>query len=461
MVFSSTIFLFAFLPFTLAGYYLLPQKARNEFLLCMSLLFYAVGEPSFVFVMLLSIAINYLMGIAISAVRSAGQFLRRLVLVLAVAVNLALLFYYKYFDFAVGLVNGLLHTELPLKRIALPIGISFFTFQSMSYLFDLHMGKTAVQKNPFRLALYVALFPQLIAGPIVRYADVAREISFRKSTTDDFAYGLNRFAVGLMKKVVLSNNIALLADQAFAMQEGHFGLGVAWLGAIAYAFQIYFDFSGYSDMAIGLGRMFGFHFLENFHYPYLSCSISNFWRRWHISLSSWFRDYVYIPMGGNRRGNVYMHLLVVFLLTGLWHGASWNFIVWGIWHGMFILIERLAKHRTWHLPKPIGWLYTMLVVLVGWVWFRAPSLSAAMAYLKTMAGFRGLALQESFYLLEDYGMLLLVCVASALPIVPWMKRHLREETQAWLRPVLVCTGMLVGIAFTVTSTYNPFIYFNF
>lgn len=469
MVFSSTIFLFAFLPVTLVGYFLISREFRNAFLLVMSLLFYAVGEPTFVLVMMASIVANYLFGLLFQRLRGAGKTVRRISLILAVAADLSILFYYKYFDFTLINLNMLFKTSLPLRHITLPIGISFFTFQGMSYTLDVYMGKVEAQKNPLNVALYVAMFPQLIAGPIVRYSDVNREIDCRRETVDDFAEGVRRFAVGLAKKSVFSNTFALLADQAFNTSSTELGAGLAWLGAIAYTLQIYFDFSGYSDMAIGLGRMFGFHFLENFRYPYASDSVTVFWRRWHISLSSWFRDYVYIPLGGNRRGNVYLHLLTVFFLTGLWHGASWNFIVWGMWHGLFLVIERLGRGREGrlHIPRALKWLYAMLVVVVGWVFFRAPDLGSAVGYLACMLGKNGLGATAAWYAVEDYGLMMVLGCVCALPVMPWFRslKWMESPRTARLLNVLepvVCGGvLLLGIAYTVSSTYNPFIYFNF
>ncbi len=468
MVFSSTIFLFMFLPATLLGYYLIRHELRNVFLLLMSLLFYAAGEPKFVFVMLLSIVANYLLGLLIWYSKNKTIWFQRVFLILSLFVNLGILFYYKYYDFAIGNINSMFGSEVSLRHIVLPIGISFFTFQGMSYVLDVYLGKSEVQKNPINVALYIALFPQLIAGPIVRYSDINKEIASRRENINDFASGVQRFTVGLAKKVILSNNFALLADYAFNMPSEQLEVGLAWLGAIAYTFQIYFDFSGYSDMAIGLGRMFGFHFLENFNYPYIAQSVTNFWRRWHISLSSWFRDYVYIPLGGNRTGNVYLHLLTVFFLTGLWHGASWNFVVWGLWHGMFLIVERLARNRstTVSLPSAVKWLYTMLVVVIGWVFFRAENLSAAVSYLQSMFGLNSIAGQMTMYALQDYGVTFILGIICMLPILHkykvWReKSDLHQRASYILEPLLCGILLLLGIAFTVSSAYNPFIYFNF
>lgn len=465
MVFSSTIFLFAFLPVTLAGYYLLPRRGRNTFLLVMSLLFYAYGEPWFVFVMIGSIIANYCFGL-LTVKAGADRLKRRIVLILALLVNLGILFYYKYYDFFVANLDRFTGLALPLRGVILPIGISFFTFQGLSYVLDVYMGKSEVQRNPLNVALYIALFPQLIAGPIVRYSDVNREIGERRETLEDFASGVKRFTVGLAKKIILSNSFALLADQTFSAEAAELSGALAWLGAFAYTLQIYFDFSGYSDMAIGLGRMFGFHFRENFDHPYISTNMTVFWRRWHISLSSWFRDYVYIPMGGNRRGNVYLHLITVFFLTGLWHGASWNFVFWGLWHGFFLIVERVMRLHNikLNIPAPIKWIYAMLVTVIGWVFFRANGMHDALAYLQCMTKLSAGA--ETLYALQDYGVSFAVGIVCMLPLFDgW--RKLREKTP-WLQKAsgaietAACAILLViGIAYTVTSTYNPFIYFNF
>lgn len=367
----------------------------------MSIFFYAYGEPKFVFVMLLCILGNYIAGLIIEQTKEKSLFLRRCILLATVVFNLSILFYCKYYDFFVSNVNALTGLEIPLRHIVLPIGISFFTFQAMSYVFDLYLGKVSVQRNLLKLALYVALFPQLVAGPIVRYKDVNEQINFRVHSIDLFVEGIKRFITGLTKKIIIANQMALVADTIFEMPTTDLSVLLAWLGAIAYMMQIYYDFSGYSDMAIGLGRMFGFTFLENFNYPYISRSITEFWRRWHISLSSWFKDYIYIPLGGSRKGNVYFNISVVFLVTGLWHGAAWTFLLWGIWHGIFRILERVGSKMDlpFHIPNGIQWIYTMLVVIVGWVLFRATSIDAAVSYLQIMFGFSGQPLFEGMLFL--------------------------------------------------------------
>ncbi len=470
MVFSSVVFLFLFLPVTLAGYYLINEKYRNVFLLLMSILFYAVGEPSFVLIMLLSIIANYGIGLLMWKTLDAQKAVRRLILVFGVAVNFIILFYYKYYDFTVSNINGLFGSNIALRNIALPIGISFFTFQGMSYALDVYMEKTSVQKNPLNVALYIALFPQLVAGPIVRYSDINEQIDCRKETLSLFTSGIYRFTFGLAKKVILSNTFAVLADTAFNMERASLGVGMAWLGAIGYSLQIYFDFSGYSDMAIGLGRMFGFSFNENFKHPYIATGVTDFWKRWHISLSTWFRDYIYIPLGGNRKGNVYLNIFIVFLVTGIWHGASWNFVIWGLWHGLFRLLELFLQRRNIKLGVPIliKWLYTMLVVIVGWVLFRAPTISSAVSYLKCMFGMGGVnANVEStlFYLLENLIILIIGCTC-ALPVVKWIKRLCTKDSRLELAkevclPIVSVVLLIVSVSLLLVTENNPFIYFNF
>ena len=402
MLFSSTEFLFAFLPAVLIGYYLLAfsRPLKNLWLLAASLGFYAWGEPRFVLVMLASICANYVIGLLIGS-RAAGTpppLRAKLALTAGVIGNLSLLFVFKYLTFVCKNIGAVLPLPFVLPEIALPIGISFFTFQSMSYLIDVYRGRASVQKNPLDLALYIALFPQLIAGPIVRYETVAEQIRSRRESWAMFHPGLCRFLCGLFKKVLISNQMGLVADRAFSMNgDGTLGCAMAWLGALSYALQIYYDFSGYSDMAIGLGKMFGFSFEENFDYPYISCSVTEFWRRWHISLGTWFRDYVYIPLGGSRvktRTRLVCNLAVVWILTGVWHGAAWNFLFWGVWFFVLLTVEKLcfAEAIRAASAKPFykklgGWLYTMTAVLLGWVLFRAESLPLVCSYLKTMLGF--------------------------------------------------------------------------
>ncbi|MEK8209678.1 MBOAT family protein [Paenibacillus sp. FSL L8-0696] len=472
MVFSSSVFLFCFLPLLLLVYYLVKIEYRNFLLLLASLFFYAWGEPKFVFVIILSIIINYVFGFLIDI--SQNKFnasISKVIMLLGVVVNCALLFYYKYFDFFISSTNNILGLDLPLKHIVLPIGISFFTFQGLSYVIDVYWNKVDVQRNFLKFALFKAFFPQLIAGPIVRYVDVHDQIDNRITTVDDFAYGIRRFVMGLGKKVIIANTLGQVADDIFALSPHQNTLATAWIGAICYAFQIYFDFSGYSDMAIGLARMFGFKFKENFNFPYISKSVTEFWRRWHISLSSWFKDYLYIPLGGNRRGNVYINLLVVFMVTGLWHGAAWNFIIWGLWHGLFLIVERVIKKRNYKItiPKIISWFYTSLVVLIGWVLFRATNLTEALDYLKVMFGI-GRSFDVGFsvgYYLNPLviTVLFLACIAS-IPVSKYIRENIGEYEEhtvfsMLIQNIYIVILLILCMMFLATSTYNPFIYFRF
>ncbi|MGI6227946.1 MAG: MBOAT family O-acyltransferase, partial [Peptococcales bacterium] len=413
MVFSSTLFIFLFLPVVLGVYYLIRDNLKNYFLTIASLFFYAWGEPRLIFVMLLLIIFNYYIGLLL------GKYSRnKFLLGFAVLINLSFLIFYKYINFIVGnlnLIRNLFNGDLiVIEPIVLPIGISFFTFQALSYVIDVYRGNCPIQKNPINIALYISLFPQLIAGPIVRYYDIAQQIVNRNTEFKDIYYGIQRFIIGLSKKVLIANKVANVADEIFSMPVEGLTVSLTWLGIICYTLQIYFDFSGYSDMAIGLGRLFGFKFLENFNYPYISSSIKEFWRRWHISLSNWFRDYVYIPLGGSRcnRVKLFRNLIIVFFLTGLWHGASWNFIIWGLWHGLFLIIERI-KVSTLDIKKinPLKHIYTLIVVMIGWVFFRADSLPHALKYIGTMFGFvSGQVNDIGVFLLLDAEIMLIIII---------------------------------------------------
>lgn len=391
MVFSTIIFLCAFLPITIIGYYLMPSKVKNYFLLLMSLFFYAWGEPKFVWIMIASILLNYGLGMWISGCRGNHRArLKKTAVILAVVLNIGILFVFKYMTFTMQTIQRLF-SDFPVIAVSLPIGISFYTFQGLSYVIDVYRGEK-VQRNPFHLALYISMFPQLIAGPIVRYKDVSGSLTRRVHSPECFAEGVQRFVIGLSKKAIFANMTGELANSIMTGDFSVMSMQVAWLGAFAYTLQIYFDFSGYSDMAIGLGKIFGFDFSENFNYPYISRSIREFWRRWHISLSGWFRDYLYIPLGGNRRGNVYLNLAIVFLATGIWHGAAWGFLLWGIWHGAFILLERYLASKGWigqkmtPVKSVLGWIYTMLVVVLGWVLFGLVDLDLFTEYIAVMFG---------------------------------------------------------------------------
>ena len=468
MLFSSSVFLFLFLPVVLLVYYLPLRRWRqgqNVFLLLASLGFYAWGEPWFVLVMLGSILANYGFGLWVDACKRAGRTCAP-PLVTALAVNLGILFVFKYLTFTLGILNRL-GAAFVIPGIELPIGISFFTFQALSYVLDVHRGRGQVQKSPLKVGLYIYFFPQLIAGPIVKYETVADQIDNRQESWDDFAAGCARFIAGLGKKVLIANQVAVVADRAFNLGNGELSASFAWLGAICYTLQIYYDFSGYSDMAIGLGKMFGFHFLENFNYPYISKSITEFWRRWHISLSACFRDYVYFPLGGSRVSSKWKHirnLFVVWLLTGVWHGANWTFIVWGLLYFVLLVLEKYGHlGRGW--PVWLNWLFTLLMVNFAWVIFRADSLGAAGQYLLAMFGGGAGAWSEltALYLRENWTVLLAGLVFAA-PVAPrlrdWLVR--RDWPMVDLLYALGAAAVfLVSAAFIIKGTYNPFIYFNF
>ena len=482
MVFSSTVFMFLFLPVVLTGYLLMFGRLRNVWLLAASLFFYAWGEKFFVIIMLASILINYAMGLWID--RTRGSRWQHLGLFIAVVANLGLLGYYKYanlvFDTARPFLASIGFHNYELQPIHLPIGISFFTFQAMSYVIDVYRNEAPVQRNPLNIALYISLFPQLIAGPIVRYHDIARQIVQRRTTFDSFAYGVQRFIIGLGKKVIIANTVALPADTIFALPAGDLTTSVAWLGIACYTLQIYFDFSGYSDMAIGLGHMFGFHFLENFNFPYISRNIREFWRRWHISLSSWFRDYLYIPLGGNRGtgARTYANLVLVFFLCGLWHGASWTFAIWGLYHGLFLVVERLGLEKLLQkAPRPFQHSYTLMVVMVGWVFFRSETFAYALSYLAALVGLgQGTGIESSLDLYMN-NELLIALIAGAIgsaPLVPWLASRYKSRIEtggfsgaaiqglgALSGTVVLAAILLVSCVLLASQTHNPFIYFRF
>ena len=482
MVFSSTVFLFLFLPLTILGYYLLREDFRNYWLLCVSLFFFAWSQPKYLWIILVNIALNYSASLLIDRFRQWS----RVTLILGVTANLGLLFYFKYFDFVIRSLNMLFGSDWRIWEIVLPIGISFFTFQGMSYMIDVYRRDVSVQRNPLKVALYIVLFPQLIAGPIVRYKDIAAEIDRRSSSLDDFSSGVERFIIGLGKKAVLANTLAVTADTVWETAGSGLTCPIAWIGSIAYTLQIYYDFSGYSDMAIGLGRMFGFHFNENFNLPYVSASITEFWRRWHISLSSWFRDYVYIPLGGNRK-RVYLNLAIVFLLTGIWHGAAVTFIVWGLWNGFFIITERWLRKRAAgrqsaadgrgtpgdRLRERLGGaaahIYTLLVVSVGWVIFRAPSMKDAVVYLGVMSGLyrsEGWLAYSLLWYLDKWTVFVAVMAvffATSLPqkLSGVLRARVPEAPMRVVRYILLLGLLYLSMLRIVSGTYNPFIYFRF
>lgn len=454
MLFSSITFLYFFLPVTLGLYYLVPWKLKNHVLLLASVVFYAFGEPKYVVLLLLSATIGWLHGLAFE--KWPGN---RWLLCSGIGWNLAFLLFYKYADFLIGSVNGLLGTQLPLLGLRLPIGISFFTFQNMSYVLDVYRGDSRADKSLASYAAYLTLFPQLIAGPIVRYCDVARELQSRSLTAPQISRGVTRFAVGLGKKVLLANTLGQLAELMVA--DG--SVALAWLQAVAYAMQIYFDFSGYSDMAIGMGHMLGFCFLENFDHAFCSRSVTEFWRRWHMSLGGWFRDYVYIPLGGSRttRRKWLRNVLVVWMLTGIWHGASWNFMLWGLYYGVLLIVEKLWLHR---ILRGRIWphVYVALVTVFGFVLFHYGA-GEAWQQMKTLVGLGGVTAwnETAGYYLQSYGVLLALGVMGSTPLPRNLARRLPERAKVYLEPVFVALMLVLVTACLVDGSFNPFLYFRF
>jgi alginate O-acetyltransferase complex protein AlgI len=489
MLFSSPVFLFLFMPLVLIGYWSVPRAFRNSILFLASILFYAWGERFFVVVMLASIAANFLLGLALDAVEQPRQ--RKAVVVCAVVLNIGLLAFFKYSEFLIVNLNGLLAlvgvTSVAVVPQHLPLGISFFTFHALSYVIDVYRGVAKAQRRPIDYALYISFFPQLIAGPIIRYHDIFRQLEHRKVRLELAASGIERFLAGFGKKMMLANPLGEVADRIFAVPGAELSPAAAWLGVICYTLQIYLDFSAYSDMAIGLARIFGFKFLENFNYPYLSQSIQEFWRRWHISLSNWFRDYLYIPLGGSRVPNwrIYVNLIVVFFLCGLWHGANWTFVVWGMIHGCFLILERVGIAKLLaRMPRPVRHLYTLMVVMLAWVFFRSADLPQALQHLRVMFGLGGVSSMEFLQYVDPMMIFSLVLgiLASAGAFTrltaDWRSR--KGQSEGYLHPgiddlqierdggwvlgarfvVLLSIGLL-ACSQVAAGTYNPFIYFRF
>ena len=466
MVFSSTIFLCVYLPLVLLGYYICPKKGRNLFLLIVSLVFYAWGEPKYVFLMIFSILVNYIFGRLMDKHRENKKRLK-LMLVLSVVIDIGLLSVFKYTDFIITNVNAIFGANFDLLNIALPIGISFYTFQAMSYTIDVYRDDVRVQKNLIDFGMYITMFPQLIAGPIVRYADVQDQLAERSVTTADFSEGIMRFVVGLGKKVLLANQMGAVWSDIYAL-GGDVSALMAWTGAIAYTFQIYFDFSGYSDMAIGLGRMFGFKFPENFRYPYQSVSITDFWRRWHITLSTWFKEYLYIPLGGNRRGlaRQALNLLIVWSLTGFWHGAGWNFVMWGLYYFVILFIEKLFLLKALDkLPKFFRHVYALVLIIIGWVIFASDDVSVLLPYLGSMFGANGaIGGMDVYTLLTKAVLLIICCIASTeLPKKLFLcaAGAMNEKAAFTLKSVLMIALLAMSMILLIGDSYNPFLYFRF
>ena len=458
MLFSSIPFLYYFLPVVLLAHGVAPRKLKNAVLLVASLFFYGWGEPRYLALMIVTILSFYGCGLAIEGART--QRMKKLWLTVSVIIGIALLTVFKYADFFLQSFAAVTGLSIPLLRLALPIGISFYTFQSMSYAVDVYRGNVPAQRNPITFGAYVALFPQLIAGPIVRYVDVARELENRKTTFEDVAYGARRFLIGLSKKIILANQLGQLTELFRASSEK--SVLFHWMYAVAFMLHIYFDFSGYSDMAIGLGRLLGFHFIENFNYPYLSKSVTEFWRRWHMSLGSWFRDYVYIPMGGNRvsKGRWVFNILTVWMLTGLWHGASWNFVLWGLFFAALLLLEKLVP-AIGKLPVPLRRVYVLFAVMVSFVLFNASDLAQAGSDIAGLFGGLPLTTAESIYYLRSYGGVFLLSIIGATPVVKALASRIPEKVSAVLEPVVLMALLLVCTGYLVDGSFNPFLYFRF
>ena len=464
MVFSTPLFLFYYLPLILLVYYLAPVRFRNFILLIASLFFYYWGEQNYTLIMLLSIVIDYTHGLIVHRCKVNGDDTgAKLAVASSVFFNLAILFFFKYWDFAAQSLQSVGIDFLPILNISLPIGISFYTFQTMSYTIDVYRGDSRQQKNIISFGTFVTLFPQLIAGPIIKYKDLDEQLGSRIHSVERFSSGVQRFVIGLSKKLLLANNLGQLWDACKALPAAELSVAGAWLGILSFAFQIYFDFSGYSDMAIGLGRMFGFEFMENFHYPYISKSITEFWRRWHISLSTWFREYLYIPLGGNRcsKGRWLLNMLIVWAATGIWHGASWNYLLWGLYFFVLLVIEKLLLGKYLeNLPNVLRHLYVLSLILISWVIFALEDPVQLGEYLRTMVGLNGAPLlnSQTLYYLRSFLPVLILAGVCSTPLVSNLRNRINNKP---IRLLILILGMVLCTAYVVASTYNPFLYFRF
>lgn len=470
MSFTTPVFLFLFFPLTVLGYYLIHPKLKNAFLLAASLAFYTWGEPKFILVFIIGILLNYALALWIGKL-GEKKAPKRAVLILSLIINLGLLFYYKYLAFGAEIMNSVFDASFTISEIALPLGISFFTFRSISYVSDVYMGKSEAQKNPINAALYISFFPQVSMGPITESNAFLTQLKERRFDLDMFTDGIKRLIVGMAKKLIIADTLGVIVDSVFSSAADERTVVAAWTGMIGYCLQLYFDFSGYSDMAIGLSKMFGFETPENFDYPYMATSITDFWRRWHITLSKFFRDYVYIPLGGNRKGNVYVHIFVVFLLTGLWHGAAWNFVIWGLWHGLFRLIEMAFKRRGKELkiPSAVKHLYALAVVGIGWVLFRADSLGSGIKYLGNMIGLGGSGFADSYSIftlkssLGIFAIGILFCFPVAKKVRELLQKNKTLEFVSGniVTPTIYLALFVLCISCALMNNYNAFIYQQF
>ena len=470
MVFSSLVFIFVFLPITLFIYYLSPRKLKNLVLLISSLIFYAWGEPIYIFLMIFTTVFSYVSAILIDKYKSK-KIISLAIFILSVAVNLSVLCFFKYYGFFIDNINNLFSMNIKFKKLPLPVGISFYTFQTLSYIIDVYLKKVPVQKNIISFSTYVTMFPQLVAGPIVKYGDINKQLENRKESLDKFGDGVSYFIRGLSKKVLLANNIGLLWSNVKALSPDKISVFSAWLGILAFTFQIYFDFSGYSDMAIGLGKFFGFDLMENFNYPYISKSVTEFWRRWHISLGSWFREYVYIPLGGNKKGALkqYRNLFIVWFLTGFWHGANWNFIIWGLYFGVLITLEKIFVLK-WldKLPNFISHVYALIIIIVGWAIFEFENTSVLFSFIKTMFGMGSNTFidnQSIYYLYTNLFLFILAIIFSTpLPKKLFKKLIYNVKLKPYAKlivPTIYLILILLCTTYLVNETYNPFLYFKF
>ena len=468
MVFSSLIFIFVFLPITILIYYLAPKKLRNLVFFIASLIFYAWGEPIYISIMLFSTFFDFFNGLAIEKYRDNKR-ISKIILINSLIINLGLLVFFKYSGFFIENINNLFNLSISWEGLPLPLGISFYTFQTLSYTIDVYLDKVNVQRNIISFGTYVTMFPQLVAGPIVRYSEIEKELDNRQESLYLFGEGAELFIIGLSKKVLLANNIGLLWDNVKTMPIGEISVLSAWLGILAFTFQIYFDFSGYSDMALGLGKMFGFNFMKNFDYPYISKSVTEFWRRWHISLGMWFREYVYIPLGGNREGQLkqFRNLIIVWLLTGFWHGANWNFIFWGLYYGIFLILEKLLL-LDWMEDKPefLKHIYTLVIVIIGWVFFEFENINLGFSFIKTMFGFgtAGFIDGNAIYYLYTNGLLFIMLILASTPRLKnaFSRIQLKlKNSENIVIPIGYIILMFLCTAYLVNETYNPFLYFRF
>lgn len=462
MLFSSIVFMFYFLPIVIGIYYVIPKRYRNISLFIFNLIFYGWKEPIFIVLMLFSTVNDYFLGNKVYQHRDNKIKAKRF-LYASIIINLSMLGFFKYTDFFIQNINTLFNLHIPLLYLTLPIGISFYTFQTMSYTIDIYRGQATPSKNIIDFGTYITLFPQLIAGPIVRYKDIATQLHHRTESIERFYQGVTRFLVGLTKKVFLANNIGLVWDAIQKQNPNDYSMLLGWVGIIAFAFQIYFDFSGYSDMAIGLAKMFGFELLENFNYPYISESLTDFWRRWHMSLGIWFREYVYIPLGGNRKGlkRTYINLSIVWFLTGFWHGASWNFILWGMLYGVMLMIEKaFLLDLLKKIPRTLRHVYALFFVLIGWALFHFIDLSKAIAFIKNLFNFNHFIDQQALFTLNNQAIMLIICVIACLPIGKKYSSILINK-HPWISPILVLSSLILCTMYLVDSSFNPFLYFRF